>query len=67
MALDTYDNGNPNEYANWVDEGLNKTLSRIGAVAHSQVWSSRVFTWWNRVKETIELDRTKRMWIAAVS
>ena len=65
MAWNTYMSGNPNLYANWVDEGLNKTLARICAAAHEQVWAARVFTWWNQIKESSERVRTKRIWVAA--
>jgi len=49
LAWDTYMNGNPNVYASWVDESLNKNLTSICAVAHSQVWAPRIFTWWKKL------------------
>jgi len=63
LALDTYMNGNPNVYASWVDESLNKNLASMCAVAHAQVWAPRVFVWWKQARRKFELERTKRVWV----
>eukprot|EP00969_Alexandrium_andersonii_P179191 7921748-Alexandrium_andersonii.AAC.1 len=34
--------GSPGLHANWRDEGLNRVLATIGAMAHRSVWQYRV-------------------------
>ena len=43
MALRTLRHGNPNEYAVFTDESINRTLAKIAEAAHRSVWEVRAF------------------------
>ena len=43
MVSRTPNHGNPNEYAVFTDESINRILAKIAEAAHRTVWETRVF------------------------
>ena len=59
--MSSWRSGNPTRHANFIDEGLNRTLAAVAKRAHANVWEARVLAFWGVVKRTREVTRTGRI------
>jgi hypothetical protein len=57
MVARTAKHGNPNYYATFTDEGINRLLKKVGQSAHRAVWEMRVFLHFGKVEEAFGQKR----------
>ena len=52
--------GSPNGYATFEDEGLNAVLKSIGQVGHRAVWRYRIFQFFENMSQTHAATKRRR-------